>query len=359
MEPRVMVMAGGTGGHVFPALAVADWLRGQGCEILWLGTPGGMESRLVPDHGYALQTIQIQGLRGTGLKRRLAAPFVLLRALWQAMTVLRSYRPQLVLGMGGFVTGPGGLMARLLRIPLVIQEQNAIPGLTNRLLSHIAQRVFEAFPGSFNKARSAVASGNPVRQEIISLPIPEQRFAAHGERPRLLVLGGSLGAKALNEMVPAALARLAPAQRPLVRHQAGERTCQEALDAYAKAGVEAEVKAFEKDMAGAYGWADLVICRAGALTVSELAAAGLGSILVPFPFAVDDHQTRNAAYLVDAGAAFCIQQSALTAEGLAQLLEDLLSAPGRLLEMANSARALARPQAVEQIGRACLEVMQP
>jgi UDP-N-acetylglucosamine--N-acetylmuramyl-(pentapeptide) pyrophosphoryl-undecaprenol N-acetylglucosamine transferase len=352
-----MVMAGGTGGHVFPALAVADWLHQQGCEICWLGARNGMESRLVPERGYPMEFIDLQGVRGTALKRRLASPFVLLRALWQALRVLRRQRPGLVLGMGGYVSGPGGVVAWMLRIPLVIQEQNAIPGLTNRILSRIANRVFEAFPGSFADSGLAEESGNPVRREILELPVPEVRFAAREGRSRLLVLGGSLGAQVLNEMVPAALARLAPELCPQVRHQTGEKTYELALERYRANGIEAELKPFEADMAGAYGWADLVICRAGALTISELAAAGLGAILVPFPHAVDDHQTHNAAFLVKAGAAELLPQTELNAASLAALLQGLLQEPARLLTMAQAARRLARPEAAAQVGRACLEVM--
>jgi UDP-N-acetylglucosamine--N-acetylmuramyl-(pentapeptide) pyrophosphoryl-undecaprenol N-acetylglucosamine transferase len=352
-----MVMAGGTGGHVFPALAVADWLRQQGCEVCWLGARNGMESRLVPERGYPMEFIDLQGVRGTALKRRLASPFVLLRALWQAFRVLRRQRPGLVLGMGGYVSGPGGAMAWVLRIPLVIQEQNAIPGLTNRILSRIASRVFEAFPSSFADSGVAEESGNPVRQEILELPEPEVRFGARGGSPRLLVLGGSLGAQVLNETVPAALARLEPEQRPSVRHQTGEKTYELAVERYRANEVEAELKPFESDMAGAYGWADLVICRSGALTVSELAAVGLGAVLVPFPHAVDDHQTHNAAFLVKAGAAVMLPQTELSAASLANLLEELLQDPVRLLAMAKAARRLARPDAAAMVGRACLEVM--
>lgn len=353
-----MVMAGGTGGHVFPALAVADWLRQHGCDIFWLGTPKGMEARLVPGRGYRMETIDVQGVRGTGWRRRLAAPFVIARALWQALSVLRRNRPNLVLGMGGFVSGPGGVMARLLRIPLVIQEQNAIPGLTNRLLARISSRVFEAFPGSFANSIGAEESGNPIRAEIAALGEPEARFAQHEGRARLLILGGSLGARVLNQVVPAALAQLDPAQRPEVRHQAGEITLQDALDAYSDNDIQAEIKPFLNDMAAAYAWADLVICRAGALTVSELAAAGLGAILVPFPYAVDDHQTLNAGFLVHAGAAVLAPQSELNAVSLGSLLHELLENPQRLLDMAKAARRLARPQAAEAVGRACLEVIQ-
>jgi UDP-N-acetylglucosamine--N-acetylmuramyl-(pentapeptide) pyrophosphoryl-undecaprenol N-acetylglucosamine transferase len=250
-------------------------------------------------------------------------------------------------------------MARLLRIPLVIQEQNAIPGLTNRILSRIANRVFEAFPGSFADSGLAEESGNPVRQEILALPEPAERFANHQGKSRLLVLGGSLGAQVLNETVPAALAQLPPEQRPSVWHQAGDKTYPLAVAAYQQHGVEADIKPFEADMAAAYAWADLVVCRAGALTISELAAAGLGSVLVPFPHAVDDHQTHNAAYLVNAGAAILLPQTELNAASLAQLLGELFQDPGRCLEMAKAARGLARPKAAEQVGHACLEVMQP
>jgi len=357
MESRVMVMAGGTGGHVFPALAVADWLREQGCEVCWLGARNGMEARLVPGRGYPMEFIDLKGVRGTGWQRRLSSPFVLLRALWQALRVLRRQRPAVVLGMGGFVSGPGGAMARLLHIPLVIQEQNAIPGLTNRILSRFASRVFEAFPGSFADSGMAEESGNPVRREILQLPPPQQRFAARTGRPRLLVLGGSLGAQVLNETMPAALAGLEPELHPEVRHQTGDKTYELAVERYRVHGIEAEIVPFEADMAGAYAWADLVICRAGALTISELAAAGLGAVLVPFPHAVDDHQTHNAGYLVKAGAALLLPQTELHADSLGKLLHELLQDRERLLSMAEAARSLARPEAAAQVGRACLEVM--
>ncbi len=355
MEPHVMVMAGGTGGHLFPALAVAQWLSGQGCRITWLGSAQSMESRLIPDYGIPLEQIAVRGIRGVGLKRRLLAPFEIARALWQALAVLRRTRPQLVLGMGGFVTGPGGLMARLLRIPLVIQEQNAIPGLTNRLLARVATQVFEAFPGSFGADLGAETSGNPVRREIVELPVPSERFATRSGPVRLLVLGGSLGARALNQVVPAALARLPLEQRPTVRHQAGEKLYAEAVAAYREEGVEADVKSFETDMAAAYGWADLVICRAGALTVSELAAAGVGAMLVPYPHAVDDHQTHNARFLVEAGGARLVPQDELTAEGVADWLNTLSTDRTELLHMAESARAVAVADAAGVVGRACLE----
>ncbi|MES9969702.1 MAG: undecaprenyldiphospho-muramoylpentapeptide beta-N-acetylglucosaminyltransferase [Candidatus Thiodiazotropha sp.] len=359
MEPHVMVMAGGTGGHLFPALAVADWMKQKGCRITWLGSRSGMENRLIPDYGYPLETLQVKGVRGSGLKRRLAAPFTISKALWQAHRVLRRTRPQLVLGMGGFATGPGGLAARMMRIPLVIQEQNAIPGLTNRILAGFATKVFEAFPGSFGAEAQAETIGNPVRQDILSLPLPEARFAEREEAIRLLVLGGSLGARALNQCVPEALSMMPEAVRPQVRHQAGEKLLDETLDRYRELAVEAEVIAFETDMAEAYAWADLVICRAGALTVSELAAAGLGAILVPYPFAVDDHQTRNAEFLVKADAAHLIPQPSLDGRNLARLLGSLCTDRNKLLQMATAARGLAKPDAAARVGDYCLEVIHP
>lgn len=357
MEPHVMVMAGGTGGHLFPALAVAQWLQKAGCRITWLGSARSMEARLIPEYGIPLEQIEVRGIRGVGWRRRLQAPFEILRALRQALVVMRATRPNLVLGMGGFVSGPGGLVARLLRIPLVVQEQNAIPGLTNRLLARLATRVFEAFPGSFDRRVAAETSGNPVRQEILDLAAPAVRFASRGGAIRLLVLGGSLGARVLNQVVPQALGMLPQEQRPEVRHQAGERLYEEAVAAYRSAGVAAEVKAFEKAMAEAYGWADLVICRAGALTVSELAAAGVGAILVPFPHAVDDHQTHNARFLVRAGAARLMPQHEMTAESLATWLASLCKERQALLRMAEVARGLAQPDAAGRVGQACLEIL--
>ncbi|MEW8506280.1 MAG: undecaprenyldiphospho-muramoylpentapeptide beta-N-acetylglucosaminyltransferase [Candidatus Thiodiazotropha sp.] len=358
MEPHVMVMAGGTGGHLFPALAVADWMRQQGCRITWLGSRNGMENRLVPQYDYPLETLQVKGVRGSGLMRQLAAPFTVSKALWQAHGVLRRTRPNLVLGMGGFASGPGGLAARLMRIPLVIQEQNAIPGLTNRLLAQFATKVFEAFPGSFGAEAQAETVGNPVRREILSLIAPEQRFAQREGAVRLLVLGGSLGARALNQCLPEALSMMPETLRPRVRHQAGEKLLEETLGSYREHSVEAEVVAFIEDMAEAYAWADLVICRAGALTVSELAAAGLGAVLVPYPFAVDDHQSRNAEYLVNADAAQLIPQPSLDGRNLARLLGNLCGDRKRLLMMATAARNLARPDAAARVGGYCMEVIQ-
>jgi UDP-N-acetylglucosamine--N-acetylmuramyl-(pentapeptide) pyrophosphoryl-undecaprenol N-acetylglucosamine transferase len=359
MGASVAVMAGGTGGHVFPALAVANLLRAQGMEVFWVGTRKGMEARLVPAQGIPIEWLTIEGLRGKGARAVLTAPWRLLVALREAHGILRRRRPSVVLGMGGFASGPGGLMARLLGLPLVIQEQNRVPGLTNRWLARIADRVFEAFPGSFPRSRRAVVCGNPVRPEIAALPAPAERMAVRSGPRRLLVLGGSLGARVLNETVPNAVATLPEALRPEILHQAGELTLGTAREAYRKAEVNARVAAFIDDMATAYAWADLAVCRAGALTVSELAAAGVASVLVPYPHAVDNHQTGNARYLADAGAACLLPQSQLTAPALGALVASLLTAPARLLAMAQAARSLARVEATREIAAACWEVGSP
>ena len=355
---NVLIMAGGTGGHVFPALAVARYLREKGIEVVWLGTRRGLEARIVPEAGFPIEYISISGLRGKGILGWLLAPVRLCIALWQAVRVCLRCRPGAVLGLGGFVTGPGGIAAWLLRRPLVIHEQNAIAGLTNRLLSRLARRVLEAFPGSFPSDIKTEQTGNPVRADITELPDPASRISAHQGQCRLLVIGGSLGAQTLNEVVPQALAQLPAAGRPVIWHQAGQNKDTVTGEAYAEAGVEAQVEAFIADMAAAYSWADLVICRAGALTVSELAAAGVGAILVPYPHAVDDHQTRNALFLTDSGAARLILQSELTPEALAQMLRELLNG-GRegLVKMAAAARSLAKPEATERVAETCLEVM--
>ncbi|MBK5968230.1 MULTISPECIES: undecaprenyldiphospho-muramoylpentapeptide beta-N-acetylglucosaminyltransferase [Thiorhodovibrio] len=361
MAPRIAVMAGGTGGHVFPALAVAEALRARGAELFWMGTRAGLEARLVPEHGFDIEWLRVQGLRGKGIKTLVSAPWRLAVALREAGQVLRRRAPDLVLGMGGFVSGPGGVMAWRQGRPLVIQEQNSVPGMTNKWLARVADQVFEGFPGSFPPARGAIASGNPVRAEIAALASPAERWAerrAHPSGPvRLLVLGGSLGARALNRLVPRALALLPLAQRPEVRHQAGERTLEVAQQAYREAGVQADIQPFVSDMAEAYAWADVMICRAGALTVAEIAAAGLPAIFVPFPFAVDDHQVGNARFLVKAGAARLLLEKDLTAETLAKPLVELLADPGLRLSMAEAARAKAQPEAAGRIADACMELV--
>jgi len=355
---RILIMAGGTGGHVMPALAVARVLRSRGAQVSWLGTRRGLESRLVPEAGFDIAYVSVAGLRGKGALSWLAAPFKLTVALAQALRVVMRLRPAAVLGMGGFVTGPGGLASWLLRRPLLVHEQNAIAGLTNRLLAPLARRVLSAFPDTFAPGTKVEVTGNPVRADIARLAAPASRYAAHEGRLRLLVVGGSLGARALNELIPAALARLEPGERPEVWHQCGQRLNEETRTAYAAAGLNAHIEPFIADMAEAYAWADLVVCRAGALTVSELAAAGVAALLVPYPYAVDDHQSANARFLADAGAAWLIQQRDLDAGHLAALLQELAGAEGhgRLLDMARAARALARPEAAERVAARCLEV---
>lgn len=348
---RFLIMAGGTGGHVFPALAVAQQLRAAGHEVVWMGAPDSFESRTVPRHGIEMEFVRVSGLRGKGTLRLLQAPLLLLRALLQSLGVFGRRRPGVVLGMGGFVAGPGGLAAWLRRVPLVIHEQNAAPGVTNRLLARIATRTLQAFPGTFE---NGLTVGNPVRAGFAELPAPEQRLA-HDGPARVLVVGGSQGARALNELMPRALRLLAEPLRPLVRHQAG-RTLDVAERAYAEAGVAASVEGFIDDMPQAYAWADLVVCRAGASTVAELAAAGCAALLVPYPHAVDDHQTRNGEYLVRAGAARLVQECNLDAESLAALLHDLLADRAQLARMAEAARAIAWRDAAERIASECLSL---
>jgi UDP-N-acetylglucosamine--N-acetylmuramyl-(pentapeptide) pyrophosphoryl-undecaprenol N-acetylglucosamine transferase len=350
-------MAGGTGGHVFPALAVARALRGRNESVVWLGTRQGFESRIVPAEGIALETIRVSGLRRKGALAWLAAPWRLLVALADALRIMRRRRPKLVLGMGGFASGPGGLAAWLLGRPLVIHEQNAVAGLTNRLLAGLAREVLEAFPGSFSAGRKTskktIVTGNPVRTEISALPDPQQRLAGRTGALRVLVLGGSQGARALNDSLPRAVALLPARSRPEIWHQAGETTLDLARAAYREAGISARVEAFITDMASAYAWADVVVCRAGALTIAELTAAGLPAVLVPFPGAVDDHQTRNAAYLVNAGAAVLLPQAELSPSRLAAELATLDRDRALVMDRARRARALARPDATDEIARLC------
>lgn len=353
---RIMIMAGGTGGHVFPALAVADELRRRGVDIDWMGTARGIEARLVPQAGYALTCIGVQGLRGNGVLGWLLAPFRLCHAVWQAWRAMRHSKPDLVLGLGGFASGPGGVAAWLLRRPLIIHEQNAIPGLTNRWLSRIANRVLEGFPNSFPERVRAEWVGNPVRSEIAGLPVPQPREEEQSGPLNLLVLGGSLGARSLNTVVPQALARIDATQRPDVTHQCGSRHLDDCRENYRQAGVTAKVTDFIEDMAQAYAGADLVICRAGALTVAELAAAGVPALVVPYPHAVDDHQTHNAAMLVEAGAAQIIADHDLSPELLADKIRWFSAERASLLNMAKAARSLAKPDAAAIIADKCLEL---
>ena len=352
MTKTLMVMAGGTGGHVFPGLAVADLLHERGWKVVWMGNPNGMEAKLVPSRGYEMAWVRFTGLRGKGLLRKLQLPLALFSACRQAWREIRRVKPDVVLGMGGYISFPGGMMARLAGCPLVIHEQNSIAGLANRVLAKIASRVACGFPQALP---SGAWVGNPVRTEIAQLPPPAARFAARadGTPLRLLVLGGSLGAAAINERVPQGLALLPENERPEVVHQAGEKHLEQLQSNYQAAGVAANCVAFIDDMAGAYAWADLVLCRSGALTVAELAAAGVASILVPFPHAVDDHQTANARFIANAGGAFLLPQNEMTSESIS-LIRNYTR--GQLLQMAERAHALAKPQAAADVAALCEEL---
>ncbi len=354
---KVLIMAGGTGGHVFPGLAVAKRLQEQGIEVHWLGTRKGLESRLVPEASIPLHIISISGLRGKGFKSLLLAPFRLVFAIVQSLRIIHRLKPDVVLGMGGFVSGPGGIASWLLRYPLVIHEQNAKAGLTNKWLAHLARKVLEGFPDTFPDNGKTIMTGNPVRVEIAKLPTPESRGQdRHAQTMHLLIMGGSLGAAAFNDLVPKALAKLSASERPLVYHQTGEKHCESTQQAYQAAGLEAEVVPFITDMGKAYAWADIVLCRAGALTIAELCAAGLGAILVPYPYAVDDHQTANANYLVKHQAALLIQQTALTEDGLAALIKELSDSPEKRQAMAEAAYQLRRIDATDKVFTICGEI---
>jgi len=350
MSKTIMIMAGGTGGHIFPALAVAHKLRDAGWRVVWLGNPQGMEARLVPQHGFEMVWVKFAALRGKGLLRKLLLPFNLLRGFWQAMRAIRQVRPNVVLGMGGYITFPGGMMAALTGVPLVLHEQNSVAGLANKVLAGVADRIVTGFP---DVLQSGVWAGNPVRPEIAAIAPPSERFAGRNDALRLLVIGGSLGAQVLNEMVPKGMALLGANEQPQIVHQAGEKHIEALKANYAAVGVTAHCVPFIEDMAGAYEWADLVICRSGALTVAELAAAGVASILVPYPHAVDDHQTGNARFLVNVGGAFLLPQAELTPESIALIRNYNRS---QLLEMADQARSMAKPDATAEVANICAEV---
>ncbi|HDP89527.1 MAG TPA: undecaprenyldiphospho-muramoylpentapeptide beta-N-acetylglucosaminyltransferase [Thioalkalivibrio sp.] len=357
-ERPVMITAGGTGGHVYPGLAVARELQARGIPVMWMGTRRGLEARVIPEAGIPMAWCAVSALRGKGALTWLLAPFRLALALAQAGFIVLRHRPRLVLGMGGFVSGPGGAMAALLGRPLVIHEQNAVAGLTNRILARLAGRVLEGFPETFPATRKTVFTGNPVRADIAAIDHPELRLAGRaGQCLRVLVVGGSQGAQALNRVLPEALARMDEVTRPQVWHQTGPRNLEATREFYREAGVEGRVDAYIEDMAEAYAWADVVVCRSGALTVAELAAAGVGSILVPFPFAVDDHQTANAHFLAHEGAAILLPQSALTAQRLASELQALALERDRVMGMAMAARAQARPEAVKHVADVCVAMM--
>jgi len=349
MSKTILIMAGGTGGHIFPALAVAHAMHDAGWRVVWLGNPEGMEARLVPQHGFEMVNLKFAALRGKGLLRKLLLPLNLLKGFWQAQKAIRQVQPNVVLGMGGYITFPGGMMASLLGKPLVVHEQNSVAGLANRVLAGVADRIVTGFPDVLKKG---VWAGNPVRPEIARIAPPAERFAGRSGALRVLIIGGSLGALALNEMVPKGFALLGASDQPQIVHQAGEKHLEALKANYVAVGVQAHCVSFIDDMAGAYEWADLVICRSGALTVAELAAAGVASILVPFPHAVDDHQTGNAKFLVNVGGAFLLPQSELTPDAIALIRN---YSRGQLLEMAEKARSLAKPDATEEVANICAE----
>jgi UDP-N-acetylglucosamine--N-acetylmuramyl-(pentapeptide) pyrophosphoryl-undecaprenol N-acetylglucosamine transferase len=351
MSRTVLIMAGGTGGHIMPGLAVAERMRAAGWSVAWMGVRGGMEERLVPPHGYRMAWIRARALRGKGLIAKLLMPANLLYAFWESARELFRVRPDVVLGLGGYVAFPGGMMASLLNRPLAIHEQNAVAGLANRVLAAIADRAMVAFPGAL---KNAEWTGNPVRAEIAAMALPRQRYAGRSGPLRLLVVGGSLGAQALNDCVPRALASIPDIERPAVVHQSGEKHLDALRASYAAAGVAGELVPFVEDMARRYAEADLVLCRAGAITVAELAAGGVAGVLVPFPHAVDDHQTANAKFLADRGAAVLLPQAELSADRLAALLRSLDR--GRLLTMAEKARALGKPDAARVVAERCMEL---
>lgn len=352
MSKTLMIMAGGTGGHVYPAMAVADALLVQGWKVVWLCTEGGMENRLIINKPYQKAMISMRGVRGKGYLGWLLLPFKLLVAFSQSAQAMRQHQPDVVLGMGGFAAFPGGLMAKLLGKPLVIHEQNSVAGLTNKVLAPLANKVLAAFPAAFGA--KALLLGNPVRADICAIAEPAQRVKGRRGPLRLLVVGGSLGAQALNEVLPLALAQLDKKDRPIVVHQAGEKHIANLTQRYQQLAVEAEPKAFIDDMAAMYAWADLLICRAGALTVAELSAAGVASLLVPFPHAVDDHQTGNAHYLSDAGAAILIPQAEFTVGKVAALLQGMTRE--QCLDMAIKARSLGMPEATTKVASICMEL---
>jgi UDP-N-acetylglucosamine--N-acetylmuramyl-(pentapeptide) pyrophosphoryl-undecaprenol N-acetylglucosamine transferase len=355
-DKNILIMAGGTGGHVYPALAVADKLKEDGFTLFWLGTHKGLEANIVPNYGYPLLKINVSGVRGNGLLRLLFTPIMLIIALSQALMIMIKIRPVVVLGMGGFASGPGGIAAWLMRIPLLIHEQNAIAGMTNRILAPLAVSVLAAFPNAFKQSRKLNVIGNPVRNEITNIIEPEKRYLNRDSGLlKILVLGGSLGAKKLNEVIPETLLAISSECKFDVKHQCGERHHATTEAAYREHNINAVVLPFIDDMAEAYAWADIVICRAGALTIAELSACGVASVLIPFPYAVDDHQTENAKYLSTKGAATLIQETQLTVEKLKTILLKLYLSPEQLLQMAVKARELSKPHATDDVARLCVE----
>ena len=350
----VMILAGGTGGHVFPALAVARELKQRGVPVIWVGTERGIEARVVPSAGFSLALVHVQGLRGKGMKQYLRAPFIIAKAMLEGLKIIRKYKPCAVLGMGGFVSGPCALVGVIFRKPLIIHEQNAVIGLTNRILAPLSEIMFTGFPIKSKKA-SIEYCGNPVRNELMSMADPKVRLNRSDKRKRLLIVGGSLGALALNELLPQTVKIISDSMQIDVWHQTGANKRERVLWSYQQQDIHAQVDEFIDDMAKAYAWADLIVCRSGAITLAEIAAVGLGSVLVPYPYAVDDHQTANAHSYVQANAACLLSESEITAEKLAKLLTTLLSDNERLLSMANAAKKLGQINASKRVADACMD----
>ncbi len=350
-QKTALIMAGGTGGHIFPGLAVAEELRARGWRVHWLGAPGSMESRIVPQHGFPLELIDFSGVRGKGLATLALLPLRLLRAFWQALQVVRRVKPDVVVGLGGYITFPGGMMGVLCGKPLVLHEQNSVAGMANKVLAGVADRVFTAFPDVLKKAQWV---GNPLRAAFTRQAAPSERFVGRTGPLRLLVVGGSLGAQALNDIVPRALALIPAENRPVVTHQSGATQIDTLRANYQAAGVQAELTPFIDDTASAFAAADIIVCRAGASTVTEIAAVGAAAIFVPFPFAVDDHQTTNARFLVNAGGGWLVQQSDLTPEGLAKML--LNSERTALVDIAEKAKNMQKINATREVVAACEEL---
>ncbi len=353
VNPKIMIMAGGTGGHVFPALAVAKELMDRQCEVQWMGTSRGIEARIVPENKITLNLLKITGIRGKGALALVVAPFKVLTAIVEAVGILRSFKPNVVLGMGGYVSGPGGIAAWILRIPLVVHEQNARPGTTNKWLAKFSKKTLSAFP---EVLPGAIHIGNPIRREIINVASPAERLSKRSGSLRILVMGGSLGAKAINDLLPQVIAETPKSAHIEVQHQTGAAHYEATLALYRERGVVADVKPFIDDMAQALSWADLVVCRSGALTVSELSAVGVASILVPFPFAIDDHQTANAEWLVNSGAAFLQVQHQLTVQKLKIMIMEFIENKALVLDMAIAARNNSKPKAAIDCADICLEL---
>lgn len=355
---KVIILAGGTGGHVMPALAVAKALVDQGIAVHWIGTRSGMEAKLVKAAGFPLSFIDIQGLRGKKFSAWLLAPWRITKALWQSYRILKKERPQALLSMGGYVAGPGALAGLLLGKPLIIHEQNAIPGTTNRFLARFAQQIMVAFPEVFSQYTAKVIyAGNPIRADLLHIPSPEVRLAPRADEPiRVLVLGGSQGAMRLNEVVPQAMALLDPTIRPSIIHQCGQDKIAQTEAVYAQSDIPVQIVSFIDDMAKAYSEVDVIIARSGALTVAEIAAVGVAAIFIPFPFATDDHQTANAQFLSDHGAAILLPQTDLTPQILAQHLQNFIQNPKQRLAMAMASRALGKPTATSVVAQRCIEV---